>query len=142
MFWNRRKKPFSIVQSYIAALNDHDAAAMISLLHPDACLVDSRGACVAGYEDSVEAVHAFLALDAGFQMHIDSYAMHGDDVLMRGSIEADDPRLATNTLWMARVQDGKLRRWQSFGNADSVALAHILVPDKAHREEVPMAKAF
>lgn len=132
LFWKRKKDgPVEVAKRYVAALNARDADAMIALLHPDPVFVDSRGYCIEGYEDSVDGVRALLDLDAGFRMHVDSYALHHGDVLMRGETEADDPRLAHDTLWLAKVEDGRIRYWQSFGDSNSPALAHILLPERS-----------
>ena len=131
MFWRKRTTPVDVVKSYVAALNARDAAGMKALLHPECTFVDSQGYSVEGYEDSVAAVDAFLALDDGFKMHVESAVLRGEDILMRGYTEARDPRLATDTLWTARVEDGKVKYWQSFGSPDSPALAHLLMPEKA-----------
>ena len=132
MFWQKRKdRPVEVVKRYVDALNMRDSEAMIALLHPNPTFIDSRGFCIEGYDDSVAGVYAFLDLDRGFMMHVDSYTMHHGDVLMRGHTEADDSRLATDTLWLARVEDGKLRFWQSFGSSEAPALAHILLPERS-----------
>ena len=131
MFWRKREKPVDTVHAYIAALNARDARTMKAMLHRDCCFVDSHGFSVEGFEDSAAAVDAFLALDEGFRVHIESSTMRGDDILLRGHTEAHDPRLATDTLWIARVAEGKMLYWQSFGSPDAPALAHLLMPEKA-----------
>ena len=131
LFKRKKNRPIEVAKRYIAALNARDGEAMIALLHDDPTFVDSRGFCIEGYDDSVLGVRAFLDLARGFRMHVDSYALHHGDVLMRGHAEADDPRLAHDTLWLAKVEDGKLRYWQSFGDANSPALAHILLPERS-----------
>ncbi|MGB3165917.1 MAG: nuclear transport factor 2 family protein [Alteraurantiacibacter sp.] len=132
MFWRKRKEgPVDIVHRYIAALNARDADVMKAMLHPDCRFVDSHGFCVDGHEDSKAAVDAFLGLAEGFRLHVTSSTMRGDDILLRGHTEANDPRLATDTLWLARVADGKMQYWQSFGGADAPPLAHLLLPDRA-----------
>jgi len=131
MFGRKRKQAMAVVHDYVDALNARDADRMKHLLHPECRFVDSHGFCLDGYEDSAAAVDAFLDLDDQFKVHLASMTMRGSSILMRGHTEARDERLARDTLWTAKVKDGKLLFWQSFGDVDAPAIAHLIAPEKA-----------
>ena len=135
LFERKKNRPVGVAKRYVAALNARDIDTMLALLHPHPTFVDSRGYCIQGYDDCRAGVRAFLDLDRGFRMHVDNYTLRHGDVLMRGHTEAHDPRLAHDTLWLVKVEDGKMRFWQSFGDMHSPALAHILLPERSKPAE-------
>ncbi|WP_165853467.1 nuclear transport factor 2 family protein [Aurantiacibacter aquimixticola] len=126
-----RNKAENVVRRYVAAVNARDADAIIALLHPDCRFIDSHGFGIDGIDDCTDAVRAFMALGSNFRMHVEGISNNHGDILLRGHTEAEDASLATDTLWLARVEDGRLLYWQSFGESSAPALAHRLMPDKA-----------
>lgn len=131
MFWRTGGSPIAVVKKWVRALNAHDEARVIELLHPDCRFVDSQGFAILGRENGSQAIHALMSLEPHFQMHVESYARHNGKILMQGHTTADDPRLARHALWLGRVKDGKLCYLQSFAQDNPPALSMILLPEKA-----------
>ncbi len=131
MFGWSKPKPAKVARDYIDAVNARDADRVDALLADDCRFVDSRGEWLEGRANVVEATRNFFELERNFRWHDMKFAMHNGDVLMRGRATADDARLAQDTLWQARVSDGKITHWQSFGAGDPVALVRILLPQEA-----------
>lgn len=129
-----RSNPIAVVESYIAALNARDAEAIDTLLADDCRLVDSTGGWVEGRENAMKATRAFFEFETDFRIDDQTIVLRGDEVLVRGSASANNPQLAKDSLWQARVRDGKLAYWQSFG-AQALPLAQILLPEKANIPE-------
>ncbi len=92
--------------------------------------VDSTGGWVEGRENALVATRAFFDMDADFQIDEQDIVLRGDEVLVRGKARASNPQLATDKLWRARVDAGKLAFWQSYG-AEAMPLARMLLPEKA-----------
>lgn len=135
IFGSRKNKPVAVVQRYIAALNERDQDTIASLLADDCRLVDSSGGWLEGRENAIEATRAFFDFDAEFRIDHDNIVLRGDEVLVRGKATAAHPQLAKDSLWRARVKDGKLAYWQSYG-AEALPLVRILMPQ---RDDAPLA---
>lgn len=126
-----KPKPATVARNYIDAMNARDADGVDALLADDCRFIDSRGYWLEGRANVMEATRNFFALEANFRWHDVTMVMHNGDVLMRGRATANDARLARDTLWQARVVDGKIVHWQSFGAGDPVSLIRILLPEEA-----------
>lgn len=118
------------MQRYIAALNARDPETIGDLLAADCRLVDSSGGWVEGRDNALAATRAFFDFETDFRLEHEDIVLRGDEVLVRGNVRANNPQLAKDSLWRARVRDGKLAYWQSFG-AESLPLARLLLPDQA-----------
>lgn len=118
------------MQQYIAALNARDAETIGSLLADDCRLVDSAGGWLEGRDTALEATRAFFDFETDFRIDNEEIVLRGDEVLVRGNATANNPQLAKDSLWRAKVKNGKLAYWQSFGS-DALPLARILMPEKA-----------
>ena len=119
-----------MVKRYIAALNARDIDAIDTLLADDCRMVDSSGGLIDGRESAVETTRAFFDFETDFHLTQHDIVLRGDEVLIRGVVRANNPQLATDSLWRARVSKGKLVHWQSYG-ADALPLARILSRMKA-----------
>ena len=135
MFGLQSRKPIPVTRRYIAALNARDPDAMEELLAENCRVVDSRGGWVEGRDAVMNATRRFFEMEPRFTVQESSMVMRAGDVLIRGRAKASDPRLAQDTLWIARVRDGRVVYWQSFGAGEPPALARILAPEDAHYEE-------
>lgn len=135
MFGLQSKKSIPVTRRYIAALNARDPEAIESLLAENCRVVDSRGGWVEGRDAVMQATRRFFEIEHRFKVEESSMVMRAGDVLIRGRTRASDPRLAQDTLWLARVRDGRVTYWQSFGAGNPPALARILAPDDAHYDE-------
>lgn len=118
------------MQRYISALNARDADTIGTLLADDCRALDSTGGWLEGRDIAIEATHAFFAFETDFRIDDHEVVLRGDEVLVRGNATANNPQLAKESLWRAKVKDGKLAYWQSF-SSDALPLARILMPDKA-----------
>ncbi|WP_158586768.1 nuclear transport factor 2 family protein [Aurantiacibacter zhengii] len=119
------------MQQYIAALNARDARIIADLLADDCRLVDSAGGWIEGRDNGLASTRAFFEFDSEFHIEQEDIVLRGDEVLVRGRAKASNPQLASDRLWQARVRDGKLSYWQSFGE-DALPLARILMPEQAY----------
>lgn len=129
-----RPKPVTVARNYIDAMNARDADGVNALLADDCRFIDSLGYWLEGRAKIMEATRNFFALEANFRWHDVTMVMHNGDVLLRGRATADNARLAQDTLWQARVIDGKITRWQSFGAGDPISLTRILLPEEARAD--------
>lgn len=118
------------MQRYIAALNARNSEAIADLLTDDCRLVDSSGGWVEGHENAMAATRAFFEFETDFRIFDHDIVLRGDEVLVRGTVRANNPHLAKDTLWRGRVRNGKLAYWQSYG-AEALPLARILLPERA-----------
>ena len=128
MFDGGRKREIAIVRDMVAAMNDHDADRVASLLGDNPRFVDSHGEWLEGRDEVIEATRRFLDMDRSFKLHIEQSTHHHGDVLLRGHVTSDQPAMATDTLWRARVKRGKLVYWQSYGSPNAPHLARMLKP--------------
>ncbi len=124
-------KPIRIIKRYVDAVNAGNADVVADMMSPDCRYVDSSGRWIDGRENVRLATTRFFELEKNFRIRESSMVLHDGDVLIRGTVTADDPVLAQDTLWLARVKDGKVSYWQSFGKGLPVSLTRILVPDAA-----------
>ena len=131
IFEFRKHPPEAVVQQYIAALNARDARIIADLLAHDCRLVDSAGGWIEGRDNALAATRAFFEFEDEFHIEQEAIALRGDEVLVRGRAKAANPQLASDKLWRARVRDGKLSYWQSYGE-DALPLARILMPEQAY----------
>lgn len=129
-----------MVKRYIAALNARDIETIDTLLADDCRFVDSSGGSIDGRESALDATHAFFDFETGFHLTQHDIVPRGDEVLIRGVVRANNPQLATDSLWRARVIKGKLVHWQSYG-ADALPLARILSKRHAEQSRNEIARA-
>ncbi len=85
-----------------------------------------------GREKAIAATNAFFELEDSFRLDCEAISMRGNDVLVRGRTKARNPGIASDRLWRARVKNGKLSHWQSYGSGTKSSLAKTLLPDHAH----------
>ena len=130
IFLTGKKKPVSIVRQYIAALNARDPDTIGALLAENCRFVDGTGGWVEGRDNAMAGTRAFLDLETDFRITEEDIVVRGDAVPVRGTTSAQNPQLAKGKLWRAKVEDGKLAFWQSYG-AESLPLARILLPEAA-----------
>jgi len=131
MFGWMTPKPLRVVRRYVSAVNAGDADAVADMMSPSCRYVDSSGRWIDGRENVRVATTRFFEMERNFRISATSMVLHDGDVLIRGTVTADDPILAQDTLWLARVEDGRVAYWQSFGRGMPVSLTRILVPEVA-----------
>lgn len=113
------------MKRYIAALNARDTEAIDALLAYNCRLVDSSGGSIEGRESAMAATRAFFDFETDFHLTDHDIVLRGDEVLVRGAVRANNPQLATDSLWRAKVAGGKIAHWQSYG-AEALPLVRIL----------------
>ena len=126
------EKPVKTVKRYIDAVNSRDRHAVATLLHEQFRFVDSQGGWFEGRDCANRAFARFFDAEPNFRITPNRIVAHEGDVLIMGEVTADDERLRNNKLWRARAHDGRLERWQSFGEGEVAPLAQILAPEDAH----------
>jgi len=131
MFGWMTPKPVRLAKRYVAAVNAGDADVVADMMSAGCRYVDSSGRWIDGRENVRVATTRFFEMEHNFRIDVTSMVLHDGDVLIRGTVTADDPVLAQDTLWLARVEDGRISYWQSFGKGLPVSLTRILVPEVA-----------
>lgn len=121
-----RKASESIVRRYVGFPNARNLPGVISLLHPDCCLIDSFGDRIDGRDAVVAATERFFDLEPSFHMRINALIEHQGDILLRGETQASRPEFHANATWRARIENDLILCWQSFGLQASARLAHLL----------------
>lgn len=111
-------------------MNARDVDAIGNILADDCRLVDSTGGWVEGRQNALAATRNFFEYETEFRLDDVEIVLHGEEVLVRGNAFATDPNIASDKLWRAKVKDGKLAYWQSFGDK-AVPLARMLLPEQA-----------
>lgn len=110
----------------MACLNARDLAGIAALLHPDCRLIDSYGEWIDGPNAVIAATERLFALDSAFKIRIDTLVELEGEIFLRGRTFAERAEFQANAFWRARIEDGLIRSWQSFGPVPSGHLARIL----------------
>jgi ketosteroid isomerase-like protein len=123
------------VERYVKALNARDADAIAKFIAPNCRMVDSRGDWIEGYDTVLLATRRFIELEPDFTLHVEHISQHGEDILLRGHVDADHPELSKDCLWLARVDNGQIAYWQNFAPGEPPALARIVIPEMARSDD-------
>ena len=126
MFGLGRRSGKAIVRQYIGCLNARDLDGVAALLHPECRFIDSHGEWIEGRDAIIAATARFFAIEPRFRIKVDSLSDHQGEILLRGKASASRPEFTTDALWRARVEQGGIVYWQSFGPQTSPRLARIL----------------
>lgn len=126
MFGLGRPSGKVIVRRYIACLNARNVPGVSALLHPECRLIDSHGQWIEGRGAIIAATERFFAIEPDFRLVIHAIVETDGEILLRGESFATLEEFRRNALWRARVQDGLIIYWQSFGPDGSPDLARIL----------------
>ena len=121
-----RQSPEAIVRRYVGYLNGRDMDGVASLLHPRCQLIDAFGGRIEGHTNVVGATQRLFILEPKFHVRIKTLVMHEGDVLLRGHTSAERAEFQAEAMWRARVEDGLIICWQSFGPEPSARLAELL----------------
>jgi hypothetical protein len=121
-----RRSAKSVVRRYVACLNARDVAGIGALLHPACRFIDSHGEWIEGRENIIAATARFFAIEPAFRLAIEAVIEHRGEILLRGKALATHEEFRRDALWLAQVEDGLVRCWQSFGPQGSPRLARIL----------------
>lgn len=123
VFGNEMKKS---ARRLVEAVNSGDAMAVEACLASDCRFTDSAGDTIEGRSLCGRAVRQLLILEPGYRIIVEQYAVHDDEVLMSGHVQAQDHLLAKDRLWRARISGGKITEWQSYCDGEARQLVHIL----------------
>ena len=126
MFGLRRSASKKVVRRYVACLNARDSEGIAVLLHPDCRFIDSHGEWIEGRDAIIAATRRFFSLERRFRLTIDTIVEHDGEILLRGRADAEREEFRRDALWKARVEDGAIVCWQSFGPQSAPRLARIL----------------
>lgn len=114
------------VRRYVVCLNARDVEGVAALLHPDCRFIDSHGEWIEGREAIIAATRRFFAIEPKFRLTLEAVVEHDGEVLLRGKTDAEHAEFRQDALWKARIEEGTIVFWQSFGPHSSPRLARIL----------------
>ncbi|MXO85745.1 hypothetical protein GRI38_06830 [Altererythrobacter aurantiacus] len=133
MFFQTSKRA---IERYITAMNAHDVEGMLAFVAPHACFVDSQGDAISGVNVLAKVMRRFFEIEPRFRLIPTEIAEFRGAVLIRGSVEADDPDLLHDSLWRTRVEHQRLVFWQSFADGKAAPIARSLAPRDHFRPPV------
>ena len=137
--WRFENKSVATVRRFVCALNVHEVAAATDLLAENCRMVDSSGEWIEGRAQIGLVMKRFFEIEPDFRITIEDVSRRGQDVLIRGHAQAQDPQLAKDTLWMARTEGGLISHWQSYGPSQRNHVMRSLMPEEVHSEPVDLA---
>lgn len=120
-----------VVRRYVACLNARDLDGIAVLLHPNCRFVDSHGEWIEGRNAIIAATRRFFSLERRFRLTLHAIVEHDGEILLRGKADAEHEEFRQDALWKARVENGAIIFWQSFGPQTAPRLARILRGDGA-----------
>jgi ketosteroid isomerase-like protein len=115
-----------VVRRYVACLNARDLDGVAALLHPECRFIDSHGDWIEGREAIIAATRHFFAIEHRFRLTLETIVEHDGEILLRGKADAEREEFRQDALWKARIEDGAILCWQSFGPQSAPRLARIL----------------
>ena len=124
-------KAVRTIERYLTALNSHDLSALNELIDDDACYVDSCGYAISGRDLICDVIAQFFEREPNFKLHATEISEFRGDVLIRGSVDADDAGLREDHLWRARTDMRKITYWQSFADRNALSVVRALAPAEA-----------
>ncbi len=123
-----------VFERFIAAINDHDVGALISLMTQDHLFVDSIGNRVQGAK-SMQAGwwRSYFGMCPDYWIHVRSLLSERDIVLATGEAGGtiDGVSWRTPAAWEAVVQGGAVSEWRVF--ADNKPVYEILARRRAQQ---------
>jgi ketosteroid isomerase-like protein len=113
-------------QQFVAAINNHDAKALASLMTDDHVFVDSMGNRVQGAAAMAGAWRGYFAMCPDYWIRADEVLSEGGTVLAVGEAGGtiDGVSWRTPAAWKAVIQGGKVTEWRVF--ADNKPVYEIL----------------
>jgi len=107
---------------FAAAINDHDVAALTSLMAVDHLFVDSLGNRVQGSKSMQAGWRAYFTMCPDYWVRIDKSFSEGDTVLAIGEAGGtiDSVPWRTPAAWKAVIHDGLVLEWRVFADNKSV----------------------
>jgi hypothetical protein len=117
-------------KKFVAAINGHDVAALITLMTPDHLFVDSLGNRVQGAARMQAGWRGYFAMCPDYWIQIDNLFSELGTVLAAGEAGGTIDKVSWRTpaAWKALVRDGMLLEWQVF--ADNKPVYEILATRK------------
>ena len=132
MFDKRRNRKAAL--RLVNAFNAHDAALVEDSICNDCVFIDSGGDALEGARNCGEACEAFMRIEPDFHITVTDLTVVQDEVLMVGETQANNPLVAKDRMWRAKIRDGLVCEWQSFCEGDPAHLAVALGPIRADDE--------
>lgn len=122
-----------VFERFIAAINDHDVGALISLMTQDHLFVDSIGNRVQGAKSMQAGWRSYFGMCPDYWIHVRSLLSERDIVLATGEAGGtiDGVSWRTPAAWEAVVQGGAVSEWRVF--ADNKPVYEILARRRAQQ---------
>ncbi len=128
----------AIVESFVAAINKRDPAAIASLMTEDHTFIDASGAPHVGRDTMSEGWKGYFAMFSDYEIQIERVLADKSVVAVFGYAAGTyngkrglvaDNRIAMPAAWRALIENGKVKLWQVY--ADWTDGWKIIEKDKA-----------
>jgi len=112
-----------VVAAFIAAINQHDVAALADTMSEDHTFIDPVGTRVSGRKEMIAGWKAYFAMFPDYEIHVDTTLTDNGTVAIFGSVSGTyngkrglvpKNRIAMPAAWKANVAGGKVRLWQVY----------------------------
>jgi ketosteroid isomerase-like protein len=115
-----------IFQAFVAAINVHDADALVALMATDHLFVDGLGNRVAGSGSMKAGWSGYFAMCPDYWIRVDTVASESNVVLAVGEAGGtiDGAVWKTPAAWKAVIREDKMAEWRVF--ADNSPVHEIL----------------
>ena len=123
--WDRQS-PIDVARSFVDACNRRDAKAVAAIVSDDFIFQDSRGNCLRGKRELLEALAQVNAVAPDLRVEIDFATRRGDTALLTGRSVTANARLACDTQWRGRAHRGRLLEWEAYGAPSEDSLVGLL----------------
>ena len=108
----------TVLNLWIAAINDHDVSALASLMTPDHVFVDSLGNRVEGAKSMEAGWRGYFAMCDDYWIRADHSMAEGETMLVAGEAGGtiDGELWRIPAAWKMVVRDGKVAEWRVFAD--------------------------
>jgi ketosteroid isomerase-like protein len=110
-----------IAQSFVAAINVHDAASIVAQTTPDHRFIDSLGNTVAA-EQLRAAWDGYFKMVPDYRISVTRWIPDGESVVAYGTASGTFAETAWSTpaAWRAVIRDGKIAEWQVYADNEPI----------------------
>lgn len=118
-------KEISTVRAFVAAINQHDATLLCSLMTEDHTFVDSRGTVARGREGMGDGWKEYFRMFPDYRIVLQDLLQDGSVVAAFGAASGTyngrrglvpENRIGMPAAWKAIVEDGKIKSWQVYAD--------------------------
>ena len=118
-------KEIQTVKAFIAAINQHDASGLYSLMTEDHTFVDSGGTTQSGREGMKDGWEGYFRMFPDYAITAETIIQDRAVVAVFGSASGTyngkrgpvpENRIEMPAAWKAVVEDGRIRHWQVYAD--------------------------